>query len=383
MSSLIKKFPGGVTGDFAGNLMAQNMTGKNKTLRNVFLTSAGAFVLIICGWLAIPTVSISPANAQTGILLGQPVSISSSPLATISKIEIYADDKPLAVEYNLDTGDLARDFNLKPGQQIRVETKVTSPLGVTREFSSSFDTVSPVVVEAMTVDGIRYTPGASIPPQATLAFSFNKPVTQAAMALDGSDGVELTIDPADPKIATLPPTVSLKQGATHLFKIMATAADSAKLEAKEVRATVVKPLSLYGKVEDNGGPITIELDANTAFADIEAVKAALETTVPDATVSVEKQKIIITSSGLDRSGDYTIKLNRANGADGSFLEAPLTMTLSFKSQGAASAETSGSSYRGYVYTSGGSSTSTSASGGSSTDSGPPPGWPPCCPWPPQ
>ena len=340
-------------------------------------------ILTLCLWLAVPTASITPSDSQTGIALGQPVTISSSALASIGKVAVYADDKPLALEYNLDGGDLSRDFDLKPGQQVRVEAKISSIIGITREFTSSFTTVSPVEVESMTVDGARFTPGSGIPPQAALAFSFNKPLTQASVSVDGGDPIDLQIDPANPERATFPPTISLKQGASHLFAVSATAADSATLETREIRASVVKPLSLYGKVEDNGGPVTVELDSNTAFTDVNAVKAALETDLPDPGISVENQKIVITCSGLDRSGSYTIKLNRANGVNGSFLESPLSMTLSFKANPAASSATGGTSYRGYVYTSGGSTGGSSTSSGDAGGSGPPPGWPPCCPWPPQ
>ncbi len=346
------------------------------------IAGAAIAVLALCFWLAVPTASITPSDSQTGIALGQPITINSSALASIGKVAIYADGKPLALEYNTGTGDLVRDLDLKPGQQVRIETKVSSIIGITREFTSSFTMVPPIEIEAMTVDGARYVPGNSIPPQANLVFTFNKPLVQASVSVDGSDKVDLQLDPDHPELATFPPTVSLKQGATHLLAISATATDTSTLESKEIRASVVKPLSLYGKVADSGGPVTIELDSNTAFADAAAVKTALETTLPDAGISVEKEKIVITCPGLDRGSDYTIKLNRANGANGSFLEAPLTMTLSFIADTNAVAAAGGQTYRGYVYTSGGSGGS-SDSGSGSAGSGPPPGWPSCCPWPPQ
>ncbi|MHB8858203.1 MAG: hypothetical protein ACYC6Z_01775 [Thermoleophilia bacterium] len=348
----------------------------------MLIAGAAVAALALCFWLAIPTASISPSDSQTGIALGQPITIDSSALASIGKVAVYADGEPLALEYNTGTGNLARDLDLKAGQQIRIEAKISSIIGITREFTSSFTMVPPIEVEAMTVNGARYVPGNSIPPQASLVFTFSKPLTQAAVSVDGSDKVDLELDPEHPELATFPPTVSLKQGATHLLAISATASDTSVLDSKVIRASVVKPLSLYGKVADSGGPVTIELDSNTAFADTTAVKAALETTLPDAGISVEKEKIVITCPGLDRGGSYTIKLNRANGANGSFLEAPLTMTLSFKADANAVPSTGGQAYRGYVYTSGGSAGASDAGSGAA-GSGPPPGWPSCCPWPPQ
>ena len=301
------------------------------------------------GWRFL-TVAIAPSEGDSRIALGQPVSISSSPLATIGKVAVYADDKPLALEYNLDSGDLSRDFGLKPGQSVRIEAKVASVIGITREFTSTFTTVDPVVVADVSVNGERLESGTRIPPQSSLVFSFNKPLSQASVSLDGNEAIELQIDPEDPAKATLPPLVSFKQGATMLMKIMATATDSATMEPREVRAGIVKPLSLYGRVDETGGQTRIELDASSAFADPAAVRAALETSLPEPNISVEKQKIIITCPNLDRTSEYVLRLARAEGADGSFLEAPLNMTVNFKQDASQQAETGDTGYRGYVYT---------------------------------
>jgi len=370
-------FQAGSLGDSAWNIFPQNMTEHRK--KTTAIAAAAALIFFGALWLTVPTVTISPDTGQSSIQLGQPVVIDSSPLASIGKVAVYADDKMVAAEYNLGTGDLERDFDLKPGQNVRVEAKVASVIGVTREFSSTFTTVEPVIVDSLSVNGERLKPGQKIPPQSTLVFSFNKPLTQAAVSLDGGEAIEMQIDPEHPEVATLQPLVSFKQGATVLLKLMATATDSATLESKELRTGIVKPLSLYGKVETADGQTRIELDASTPFTDPEAVRSALETTLPDPVISVERQKIVITCSSLDLSSEYSIKLARADGADGSFLEAPLSMTVSFKADPSQAAASGGSSYRGYVYT----ESSSSSSGGGSTDSGPPPGWPPCCPWPPQ
>lgn len=339
-------------------------------------------IIVIGAWIAVPTVTITPAAGQSEIPLGESLSIDSSPLATIGKVAVYADDKPLSMDYNLETGDLTRDFDLKPGQTVRVETKIASVIGLTREFSSSFTTVDPVIVSGISVNGHQVKPGQKIPPQTDLVFAFNKPLSQAAVSLDGGEAIDLEINPDNPTTAALPPMVSFKQGATLLLKIMATATDSATLESREFRAGIVKPLSLYGKVEENNGQTRIELDASTAFADPEAVRAALETTLPSPEISVEKQKILITCPSLDTSSEYSIKLALADGADGSFLEAPLSMTVSFKANPTQAANEGTSGYRGYVYTTSSSSGSSSGGSGGSSESGPPPGWPPCCPWPP-
>lgn len=355
-----------------------------KAKKLITIISVASVALLVCLWLAVPTVAISPGDSLSGIPLNQSVSISSSAFATIGKIAVYADGQPLALEYNLDSGDLTRDFDLKPGQTIRVEAKISSPIGLTREFTSTFTTVEPVIVADISVNGSRLQPGQKIPPQPTLTFSFNKPLNQAAISLDGSEAIDLQINPENPTVATLPPTVSFKQGATHLLKIMGTAVDSATLEPREVRAVVVKPVSLYGNVSGTDGQVKVELDSSIAFANPEAVKAALETTLPNPNVAVEKQKIIITCASLDPNSDYTIRLMGAEGIDGSFLEAPLTMSIKFQTDPSSVATTESSGYRGYVYTTSGSgSGSAPATGGTSADSGPPPGWPPCCPWPPQ
>lgn len=353
-------------------------------MKRSLILFTGAAILALAFWLFVPTVDILPASDGQQVALDSQLQIHPSPLSRITKIAVYADDRLLTMEYNLETNDLQRPLDLKPGQTIRVETKLTSPLGVTREFVTSFNTVAPVRINAMTVDGAAYAADQPIPPQANMVFAFSKPIDQASVTLDGSEAIELQIDPDDPTRATLPPTVSLKQGATHLFRIMATAVDSALLEPKEIRASVVKPLSFYGKVDDAGGAVTIELDANAPFAIPGAVRAALQTTLPDATVTVEKQKIIISCPSLDRDADYNITINNAEGADGSFLEAPLSLTVGFKSNPSVTSGSTEGQYRGYVYTASGASVgAASGSGGSPADSGPPPGWPSCCPWPPR
>lgn len=359
---------------------------KERKKRFIVVSGLAVLGIAVAAWLFVPTAAILPGETSGAVALGSPVEIHASSLGQIAKVAVYADGQLLGMEYNLGTGDLTRDFDLKPGQEVRVEAMVTSPLGITREFTSSFNTVAPVRIESMSVDGAQYSPGQRIPPQSTLTFDFNKPVTEAALSFDGGDKLELTIDPDDPTRASLPPTVSFKQGATHLLEISATASDSATLASQKVRANIVKPFSLYGKVEDSSGQVRVELDATAPFADAEAVKAALSTTLPGATVTVEAQKIIITCPSLDHANEYSINLARAEGADGSFLEAPLTLAVSFKAEPGGATYSEGG-YRGYVYTpgtSGGSSTAGGgASGGGGSAGGPPPGWPSCCPWPPQ
>ena len=346
---------------------------------------AAIVIIAIASWLAVPTASISPGNESTEIPLGNPLQISSSALATIGKVVVSVDDKPLVMEYNLESGDIYRDLDLKPGQDVRIETKIASAIGVTREFVSTFKTVSPVVVDTIEVNGSRISPGEKIPPQSELVFSFNKPVNKASVSLDGSEVMELTVDQSDPSRATLPPVVSLKQGVVHVFKVLAEGTGSgAETESGEIRTAVVKPLSLYGKAQPNdSGGVIIELDSSVAFRDPDTVKAVIGTTIPDAAISVEKQKIMITSSSLTPSQSYTIAIGRAEGIDGSFLEGPMVLNLDYKAgetQVTQSDASSGYTYSGYNY-SGGAAGSSNSGGGA--DSGPPPGWPPCCPWPPR
>jgi hypothetical protein len=370
-------------------------------LKRIIIAGALAAISVISAWLVfIPTAEFSPVTGTNEVPTGSDIEIDVPRFSRVSKFSVFADDQLVGIEYNLPEKNVVRHFSLKPSQQVRVEAKITSVTGVTREFTSSFHTVAPVKIESMSVDGARYAPGQRISPRSSLKFSFSKPITQAALSFDGSGPIELALDPQDPATATLPPTFVFKQGETHLLEVSATATDSATLEPQKLRATVVKPLSLYGKVEESGGQIRVELDSTTPFADPEAVKAALETTLPDPTIKVEAQKIIISSAAPDHENDYSIKLARAEGADGSFLEAPLTLALSFTAE-SGTTYTGGQSYRGYVYTpgtsgsgptasnpsatgsTGGSGGAAPAGGGAPAGSGPPPGWPPCCPWPPQ
>jgi len=359
---------------------------KKRNIRKSAIIAIAAIVIIaIISWLTIPTASIRPGNESTEIPLGNPLQINSSALATVGKVMVTVDDKPLLMEYNLESGDIYRDLGLKPGQEVRIETKIVSAIGVTREFVSTFKTVSPIVVDTIEVNGSRLSPGEKIPPQSELVFSFNKPVNKASVTLDGSDVMELQIDQSNPSRATLPPVVSLKQGVVHVFKVLAEASGSgAETESGEIRTMVVKPLTLYGKARPNeAGGVSIELDSSIAFRDPEAVKAVIGTTIPDAAISVEKQKIMIACSSLAPSQSYTIAVGRAEGIDGSFLEGPLVLTLDFKAgetQVTQNDSSSGYTYSGYSY-SGGTAGSSGSGGGA--DSGPPPGWPPCCPWPPR
>ncbi|MFA6001979.1 MAG: hypothetical protein WC828_07690 [Thermoleophilia bacterium] len=353
--------------------------------KSAVIATAAIVIIAIATWLAVPTASINPGNESTEIPLGNPLQISSSALATIGKVVVTVDDKPLLMEYNLESGDIYRELDLKPGQEVRIETKIASAIGVTREFVSTFKTVSPVIVDTIEVNGTRLSPGGKIPPQSELVFSFNKPVNKASVSLDGSEVVELQIDESNPSRATLPAVVSLKQGVVHVFKVMAEGAGSGvETESGEIRTAVVKPLTLYGKAQPNdAGGVIVELDASVAFRDPEAVKAVIGTDMPDAVISVERQKIMITSGSLTASQSYTIAVGRAEGIDGSFLEGPMVLTLDYKAgetQVTQNDASSGYTYSGYNY-SGGSAGSSGGGGGA--DSGPPPGWPPCCPWPPR
>lgn len=354
--------------------------------KTVIPAGGGILLLALALFILIPTTGIEPADGHGRLPLDSALKISPSPFSRLGKVSVTVNGSPVILEYNLGSGEFARELELGPGEEVRIEAKVTSPIGLTRDFTSTFTTVEPVLLEAVTVDGARLVPGQKIPPQPTLTFAFNKPVNRASVALDGGGAIELHINSDDSRTATLPPTVSLRQGEAHVFSVAAIAEDSATLPGpQEVRAMVVKPLTFYGTAETApDGGVRVELSASAAFRDPEAVREALTTTLPGAAVTVARQKIVIAAGGLDASGNYTINLGRAEGADGSFLETPLTMTLSFRTEPSSSAPAGGSTYRGYVYTTSGSASGSSpAAGGAPVDSGPPPGWPSCCPWPPQ
>lgn len=334
-------------------------------------------------YLAVPSAAITPGDSQAQVITGQTLKIDSSPTATISMLAVYVDGQQALLEYNLGSGELDRDLDLKPGQQVRVETTISSVIGVHRQFTSSFTTVDPLFVSEVLLDGSAVKSGGRIPPQAELVFAFNKPVTEASVTLDSGDTYLLEIDPEDPTRARLQPMSYLRQGAPCIFRVSATATDSSAIgEPQEIRTMVVKPLNLYGRAQaGDDGTVTVELTANVPFTDVDAVRQALATNIPDASIVVEPQKIIVTAAGLS-GGEHTITINNAQGEDGSLLEGPLTLTLAY-SAGQASMTGSNSSYvyRGYSYNS--EEVVTQQPSGSPADSGPPPGWPSCCPWPPQ
>lgn len=355
---------------------------KMKLTAGVFLAATS---LALAGWISVPAAAISPADNEAEAPLDRPLEIAVSPLASIVKFTVYADGQLLGMEYNLDPGDLVRSYDLKPGQEVRIEAKVSSLLGITREFVSSFTTVAPMTVQSISVNGARLVPGQKIPPQPTLTFVFNKPVSQASVTVDGGGPIDLQVDAGNPAEAILPPTVSFKQGGAHILALTAAGADSSTI-SQDMRLLVIKPLTLYGKASEAEGMTRVELDASVAFLDPAAIGQVITTTLPGASVKVEKQKVIITSAGLERSGSYSISLPAAEGVDGSFLERPLTLTLAYQADQVQAVSTGGASgyTLRYVSSGGGSGGQAGSPGADATSSsGPPPGWPDCCPWPPQ
>lgn len=361
---------------------AMKITRKMKLITGAILAVT---TLPLAGWFSVPAAAISPEAGENAVPLGRPLEIDVSPLATITKLAVYADDQLLGMEYNLEPGDQTREFDLKPGQQVRVETKVTSVLGFTREFVTTFATVTPIAVQSITANGVRLVPGQKIPPQTALVFEFNKPVSQASVSLDGGGPIDLQVDATNPKMALMPPTVSLKQGENHILALTVTGTDfSATGQPIKIQMPVIKPLTFYGKASEGNGTLSLELNASAALLDPQAVKSAITTTIPGASIRVEKQKVIIAGTGWSRTANYNISVANAQGVDGSFLEKPLTLTLAFQSDQAAVITASGASgsttYR-YVYS--GGETPGQTEPAAAAASGPPPGWPDCCPWPPE
>lgn len=362
------------------------MSGEDRKLKRRRAITWGGIVLGIAAllYLGIPTADIAPADSQAQMATDQILRIDSSPLAAISMIAVYVDDQQALLEYNLGSGSLVRDLGLKPGQEVRVEATITSIIGVHRQYSSSFTTVEPLVVSEVLLDGSRVSPGDRIPPQPNLVFAFNRPVAEASVTLDNGESYPLEIDSDNPLQAHLQPMNFLKQGSPCVFRVTATGTDNSAIEEpQQIRAMVVKPLNLYGRAEaGDGGEVKIELDANVPFADVEAVRQALSTSIPDASVTVEPQKILITASDLSGGDEYTVTINNAEGANGSLLEGPLTLTLTYSAGQAGMTGSTGSYvYRGYSYTSEEAASRQNPAG--SLPSGPPPGWPSCCPWPPR
>lgn len=355
---------------------------KKQLRKKIFVFAPALAALLVAARLCIPGMEIFPAAGLSGVALTDPVELHSSAMSKISKFAVYADNELLALEYNLGSSDLVRDFDLKAGQRIRVEAKATSLLGINREFAAEYSTVPALALAAMYVDGSRFSAGQPVAPGADISFQFNKPLSQASLSLDGGEPVELMLDPEDPSICRLPAGITLAQGVSHLLKVTAEAVDSAALPSREIRVDGVMPLSLSGRVDDSGGVFRVELYASTGFADPAAVQAALATTLPGATVTVERQKIIIACSPPDAAHEYSITLAGARGDDGSSLEAPLALTVAFRGSSDPTVSYGGTAVQAYVYSSS-SSPAASAREAGPAQSGPPPGWPDCHPWPPQ
>lgn len=362
------------------------MTGKDRAnRRRRVITLAGMIAgLAVLVYLAAPRAAITPADSQSQVITGQTLRIDSSPLSTISMLAVYVDGQQQVLEYNLGSGELERDLDLKPGQEVRVDTTISSVIGVHRQLTSTFTTIDPLFVSDLLVDGSPIRPGGRIPPQEELVFAFNKPVSEASVTLDSGETYALEIDAADPTLGHLQPMSFRKQGAACIFRVTATGTDSSAIDTpQEIRTMVVNPLNLYGRSEAaDGDAVTVELTANVPFADIEEVRQALSTSIPDASIIVEPRKILITATGLQSDSDYTITINNARGDDGSILEGPLFLTLAYSAGHATmTGSTSSYIYRGYSYSS--EEVVTQQPSGGPADSGPPPGWPSCCPWPPQ
>lgn len=339
----------------------------------------GGAMLFLAFYLAIPRADIEPGDGASGIKMDQALRIDASPLARIAKIAVYADGELIDIEYNLETGQLDRELRLKAGQTIRVEAKVASPIGLTREVTATFATVEPLLVAEVTVDGQRLDPGSRMPPMGELTFHFNKPVTRGSVTVDDGETFELWIDEHDPRIAVLKSFFPLAQGATHSFKLAAAASDEATVD-QELLIDVVRPLSLYGQVESAGGELTLALYGSVPFRDPASIRGIIESDLPAADIRVEDQKIIITCQEPDPNSSYFIRLASAAGIDGSALANPLQLNLDMRgaqTQLISSTQTAATGY------SGSANAGSRSDSGSAVGSGPPPGWPPCCPWPPQ
>lgn len=354
---------------------------KLKIRSPLFLTAAvlAAAGLLAVLYVAIPTADISPADGATGVAINEALKIDASPLAKIGKIAVYVDGEMIDIEYNLETGELVRELEFKAGQVITVEAKVASPIGLTREVRSSFEAIEPLLVAEVTVDGNTLAPGARIAPLDELTFHFNKPITEGTVVVDGGESFQLWVDDRDRTVAVLKSFFPLRQGATHSFQLVAAAADSSSIE-QELMIDVVRPLSLFGKVESDGGELRLELYGSVPFRDPDGIRTMIESDLPGASVGVEEQKIVITCAEPSVYGSYFVSLASAAGIDGSTLELPFRLSLDMRGGQSQMVTSTGTTAGGYA--SPGASSGARSGSGAPTDSGPPPGWPPCCPWPP-
>ncbi|MHB1003070.1 MAG: hypothetical protein ACYC1B_04465, partial [Thermoleophilia bacterium] len=359
--------------------LMSNMKPKIRSSRFLAAAASAAVALLAALYISIPTARINPADGATGVAIGETLSVEASPLAKIGKVAVYADGELVDIEYNLESGELTRDLGFKAGQVITVEAKVASPIGLTREVRATFDAIEPLLVDEVTIDGNTLAPGARIAPLDELTFHFNKPITEGTVVVDGGESFQLWVDDRDRTVAVLKSFFPLSQGATHSFQLAAEAADSTSID-QELLIDVVRPLSLYGQVESEGGKLRLELYGSVPFRDPDSIKAMVESDLPGADIGVEKQKIIITCAEPGAYGSYYVSLAGAGGIDGSTLELPFRLSLDMRGGQSQLVSNTGTTAGGYAAA--GAASGARSGSGSTTDGGPPPGWPPCCPWPP-
>lgn len=359
--------------------------------RLAFVAGAAVLLALLAGaaLAAIPRVSISPADGQSGILPNSLIRIEAPSFSSISKVSVTVNGEEKWLEYNIADSVYAPPVHPASGSTVTVDVKTTSAIGLVREFSTTYTTIDPLSVTAVQAEGRQISPASVVSPQAPMSFSFDKPVEAAWVSIDGAASLPMTIGP-DGLSGDLQPSYVLKQGTQHKLVVTAAGRDgSGTADSENKTFQVVQPLTLAagGNTLSPAGTSEILLQPSVPFSDVELVKRSIQVSDPErCAISVEPSGIRLTVSNLG-DGDLIVSVASAFGADGSYLELPAEFR--FKSTGEVSENTTAA---GTVIS---SATAGTSGGGSSGRPGalvtgsdsdvppPPPGWPPCCPWPPR
>lgn len=372
-------------------LKALSSRANSRLAKTAGFIVAGSVLLFASLLLTIPRAEISPEAGKAFVRSDGQIHVQVPRFSSISKIAVFINSEQKWLEYNIENSDYTAPVQLDPGSAVTVEIKVTSSLGIVRDFSSNFTTVEPVRVTSATSGGGVINSDTMLAPQAPMAFSFDKSVDSAWVSLDNAIPIPLELDDSG-LIGKLVPNFTLKQGAAHELAVWANGVDgSAISEGNRFPFKVVQPLTL---VADSSSAFSdessVRLAASVPFNDPDLVRQSIQVSLPDTcSVSVDKTGISLNFHG-PVVRELTVTIANAFGQDGSYLELP----AAFHFMGAGSTNINTSENSIVSTTSRGVTTNNANSpgveianagviSGDSDVPPPPPGWPPCCPWPPR
>lgn len=363
----------------------------------------GAVAIITSYFIAIPRAEILPADGSFLVRNDDHIQVKVPLFSSISRVSVTADKKQQWLEYNIEENKYTVPVQLTPGSTYTVEVKVTSSLGIIREFSSTFTTAEPLKLTSATAAGQPLEPEVAVSPASSLNFIFDKPVEAAKVTLDGSASIPLIISD-DGRSATLKSIFVLKQGTQHEVSVWAIGKDgSALTEGNTYKFKVIPPLSL--KLQEASispaGSSVATIIATAPFDDPQLVLKSIQVSHPDlCRVSVEGSHILLYFQDPGMR-DISVAVASAFGKDGSYLEVPAifsftpatyvrsTTPTSFNFDGSRPGCSNAApiSDTNNLFAVDGSHTANSHANPApvpqSDVPSPPPGWPACCPWPPR